>query len=434
MIQDLSFPRKDSLHLSVNAGVNSDDFPTAWGTFTIAADLILSLPPGARAATFDISAAYRITPVRPDQQASLCIQWEGKVYVDRAVMFGLASSAGVFGSIADMLVALYQAGGWPHVIKWVDDFFVIQLPGESWSEEEFMAFTGKLGVPWSPTKIRPLSTRQKYIGFIWDLDSKSVALPADKLAAVMDMLHSWIDPSPPVSAKGAASFHGKLVHISSIFSLIRPFLRGLALFAASFAAAYIKKSPSAAVKADLSWVRFIIQASPKSLPLQQSNPIDVQWWGDASSSFGVGVVVSGVWDVWQWTDSTIIGPGRQYDIGWAEAVAVELGLRLVLHLNLPTVQPGVTVLVRSDNKGVVGAVNRGRSRNAHTNRILKEIYKILAASQIKLSPTYVQSGINRADSLSRGQVADFLSAGGALHRSSVPLPDHLLGLLTPWSG
>ncbi|KAJ7435635.1 hypothetical protein FB451DRAFT_1062411 [Mycena latifolia] len=44
--------------------------------------LILSLPPGCVAATFDISAAYRLTPIRPDQQHALCVFWDGSVNVD----------------------------------------------------------------------------------------------------------------------------------------------------------------------------------------------------------------------------------------------------------------------------------------------------------------------------------------------------------------
>ncbi|KAG1872169.1 hypothetical protein F4604DRAFT_1513590, partial [Suillus subluteus] len=47
-------------------------------------ELILSLPPGCVAVTFDISAAYRITPIHPSQQNSLCVYWRGIVYVDRA--------------------------------------------------------------------------------------------------------------------------------------------------------------------------------------------------------------------------------------------------------------------------------------------------------------------------------------------------------------
>lgn len=56
-------------------------------------------------------------------------------------MFGLASSAGVFGAIADMLVALYKAAGFSRTLKWVDNFFVIHLLNENWTEQDFMALT-----------------------------------------------------------------------------------------------------------------------------------------------------------------------------------------------------------------------------------------------------------------------------------------------------
>ena len=153
MIQDLSYPRNHPSISSINADINPDEYPTAWGTFEATAQLVLSLPPGSRAATFDISAAYRITPVRPDQQNSLCILWEGKVRVDRAVMFGLASSTGVFGCVADMLVDIYVASGFGPLVKWVDDFFVICLPEHSWTEHDFLELTASIGVPWSIEKL-----------------------------------------------------------------------------------------------------------------------------------------------------------------------------------------------------------------------------------------------------------------------------------------
>ena len=111
MIQDMSYPRNHPSITSINHSINSDDFPTAWGIFDNTAALILSLPAGCLAATFDISAAYRLTPIRPNQQHHLCVFWKDMVYVDRAVMFGLSSSAGIFGSIGDMLIAIYRKAG-----------------------------------------------------------------------------------------------------------------------------------------------------------------------------------------------------------------------------------------------------------------------------------------------------------------------------------
>jgi hypothetical protein len=216
LVQDMSFPRNDPDTPSVNSGVDPDDFPTAWGTFESTAVLVLSLPPGCMAATFDISAAYRLAPIRPDQQNSLCILWMGKVYVDRAVMFGLTSSAGVFGSIADMLVDIYCKAGFDAIRKWVDDFFVIRFPHQSWTEEEFMELTGSVGVPWSLKKMCPLAVTQRYIGFMWNLDTKTVALPEEKVQATHRLLHEWLQEGASFTAHEAASAHGRLVHISCI--------------------------------------------------------------------------------------------------------------------------------------------------------------------------------------------------------------------------
>ena len=141
LVQYLSFPRNSPDTPSVNFFINSDDFPTEWGTFSAASALILSLPPGCTAATFDISSAYRLVPVRPAQQNHCCVLWEGKVYVDRAVCFGCRSSAGIFGAVADMLVAIYNAYGYGPLIKWVDNFLVIWLPLYTHSEDDFIHLT-----------------------------------------------------------------------------------------------------------------------------------------------------------------------------------------------------------------------------------------------------------------------------------------------------
>ena len=55
---------------------------------------------------------------------------------------------------------------------------------------------------------------------------------------------------------------------------------------------------------------------------------DIDWWGDASTSFGIGVVVGEFFAIWKYTPGFQVGPKRAFDIGWAEAVAMELGLRL----------------------------------------------------------------------------------------------------------
>ena len=131
----MSYPQNTPTVISVNAAIDPDSFPTAWGSFKATSALILSLPAGCVAALFNISAAYHLTPIQPNQKQHLCVFWKGRIYVDWAVMFGLSSSAGVFGAIANMLVALYQAAGFNTILKWVNDFFVVRQPNETWTEQ-----------------------------------------------------------------------------------------------------------------------------------------------------------------------------------------------------------------------------------------------------------------------------------------------------------
>lgn len=161
-----------------------------------------------------------MTPIRPDQQHLFCLFWEGLVYLDRAVCFGMSSSAGIFGAVADMLVAIYRASGFPTLLKWVDNFFAIRLPGEHWSEDDVVKVSASLGVPWAHEKMRPFASRQRYIGFDWDLGKKTVSLPFKKLESITSLVKMWCLPRAKFSAHDAAHLHGKLVHISCILPLI----------------------------------------------------------------------------------------------------------------------------------------------------------------------------------------------------------------------
>jgi hypothetical protein len=435
LIQDLSFPRNDPTIPSVNDVIDSDDFPTEWGTFTDTALLVLELPSGCLAATFDITSAYRITPTRPEEQNALCVFWKGRVYVDQAVAFGLASSAGVFGSLADMLVAIYAAAGFGPIKKWVDDFLVIRLPGQQWVEQDFIALTAAIGVPWSASKTRPLASVQRYIGFDWDIQNKTVALPEEKYAKLLQLVKAWSAEGARFAARKAAQLHGKLVYVATIFPLVRPFLKSIVKFGKKFTNARAKLQPSASLLADLTWVKFILASHLHTIPLAVDNPLDLGWWGDASTSFGIGIAVGEYWAVWQWAPGFEVGPNKSHDIGWAEAVAVELGLRLALHTGLVKARPTSTArfLVRSDNAGVVAVTNKGRSRSANTNRVLKHIYQLLAVEGCVLRAEYVPLRDNVTDALSRGDIAAFLAGfSAAKTRLQVELPEHLANKLRSW--
>ncbi|OJA18928.1 hypothetical protein AZE42_12981, partial [Rhizopogon vesiculosus] len=50
-----------------------------------------------------------------------------------------------------------------------------------------MALTAYCGVPWSLEKLRPFALIQRYIGFDWNLEEKTVAIPEEKLSKTQNL-------------------------------------------------------------------------------------------------------------------------------------------------------------------------------------------------------------------------------------------------------
>lgn len=244
---------------------------------------------------------------------------------------------------------------------------------------------------------------------------------------ICSSLFHWLSDDTKVTAHEAASLHGKLIHILGIYPLIRPFLQSISRFAQGFRSHWARLHPPPPVLADITWIDNMLSLLPSKLPLTHMMPVDLDWWGDTSTSFGIGVTVGHHWAIWQWNPGVIVGPGHQFDIGWAEAVAIEMGLRMVLDEQL--LSPNL-YLVRSDNSGVVTALNKGQSRSRETNKVLINIFTILACHGAHLSTIYVPSHSNVTDALSRGDIPSFLKGfPQARNRSYPPIPHHLSHLM-----
>jgi hypothetical protein len=84
------------------------------------------------------------------------------------------------------------------------------------------------------------------------------------------------------------------------------------------------------------------------------------------------MIIGSYWAVWKWAPSFKVGLQQDFDIGSAKAVAVKLGLWLALSLGIVGNGKlgGHTLLVWSDNAGIVTVTNKGQSHSRKTNKIL----------------------------------------------------------------
>ncbi|CDO75102.1 hypothetical protein BN946_scf185010.g27 [Trametes cinnabarina] len=435
LIQNCSF--RDEFGVSVNDLIDSDDFPTVWGTAAEVADIVANAPPGTQLATLDIDAAFRRIPIYPAHKAYLVIQCEdGQFYIDHVCPFGVSSGTGLQGAVMDPFVALLDARGWGPNRKWVDNLLNGRYPSggsaeEGWtythSVNDIFRLAGVIGVPLHQDKWTPHASRAEYAGFLWNVDDKTVSLSEKKRSKYLHRVVEAIQVSRGGSArldlKTVQKLNGTLSHCAFVYPQGRTFLSGLYAFAASFRNEFAPRYPPKSVISDLSWWRDLLsQPSAKRTLLPRMPLADMDLWVDASSSWGIGLVMGDTWDAWRWAVPYEIWHADARDIGWAEMVAIELALRSLDQNGLRN----ANVLLRSDNEGVVHAFKRGRSRNFQVNLSIRRTEALCMARNIVVQPVYVNTKINRADPVSRGSPGPGLVRAKAVFELSQELKPYLV--------
>ena len=73
-----------------------------------------------------------MVPVNPDDQFLLAVEWANRIYIDKALPFGLRLAPKIFSAIADAIQWILQHHGIPNLLHYLDDFiFVSKNPFEA---------------------------------------------------------------------------------------------------------------------------------------------------------------------------------------------------------------------------------------------------------------------------------------------------------------
>ena len=114
-VHNFSYPHKPFPDtMSVNAHIDSDDFPCTWGTFTTVTLIIAHLPPGSQASVHDMAEAYCTIPAKPDQWPGLIIHLrvDDQFAINVCNNFGLTSAGGIYGMVADVELTCSRDREW----------------------------------------------------------------------------------------------------------------------------------------------------------------------------------------------------------------------------------------------------------------------------------------------------------------------------------
>lgn len=134
---------------------------------------------------------------------------------------------------------------------------------------------------------------------------------------------------------------------------------------------------------------------------RQLHPIgplqDPHIYVDASTSWGIGIIVGDFWHAFPLVpDWKVSG----HDICWLEAVALELMFYFLCQLHFANTH----IIIYSDNNGAIGAHTKHCSPNIPINLCVHWTYAALIEHLIWPKLIYIESELNPADLISRGEL------------------------------
>jgi hypothetical protein len=337
----------------------------------------------------------------------------GEFYVDHVHPFGAACASSNAGMIANALVDIWRAEGVQPLLKYEDDFHIFRFPmpdgpflggqySYSYDRQAMLALVEPLSVPWHPEKgDGHFSSLTVFIGLQWDLVNLRVSLPESKRLKFRARVQTFVGSfeGQRCQLRDVEKLHGSLCYIAFVYMAGRSHLPSLSNFAASFKGnEHIHRYPPKSVITDLKWWKQVLHPADTFRQLTSHGPlIDMNIHVDASTSWGIGVIVDGRWCAFE------LAPGWKVegrDICWLETLAVEFTAYILEAMGIQNCR----VLIHSDNQGTIGSIDKGRSPNFHINLAVRRTFATLASLLITPVIEYVRSADNPADPISRGEL------------------------------
>lgn len=423
-INDLSFPRNDPSIPSVNSFVDPKQFLTTWDDFKKVAAFFRSSKDPLLLALFDWYKAYRQIPTLMAQWPYLMIlDPDGSILLDTRISFGGVAGCGSFGRPAD---------AWKHIMlaehdlvtifRWVDDNLFIKRVASSTTMKDIIIRSRELGVITSPTKCFEFAYEQKFIGFIWEGFNKTVRLPDRKLAEQKAQVAEFLVDGQKFSRDQVEVLTGRLTHVSYILPQLRCYLNGLYRWVHSWVHLFARKLLPEDAREDLLFWRATLDSFKNMRLIASAETKEIGWVGDASTSFGIAVIIGERWTQFRLRDGWGESNGIRRGIAWLETVAIRMGLLMLGQLDI---RPGQNLKVWTDNTTSESAMNKRKSRDRGVNKEWKVIQSLLIQMQLDLTPLRVTSADNQADALSRGVVSGHRQE----MRMKIQIPHDLLNML-----
>ena len=211
----------------MNDGIDSDFCSLVYTSVEQVAAVVAGFSRGALLAKIDVESAYRLVPVHPHDRPLQAVQWEGMIYVDSMLPFGLRSAPKIFNAIADALEWCVRTTGVRYIFHYLDDFIVVGAPDSPECADALAVLIracADLGVPIAAHKREGPATCLTFLGIEVDTMASQLRLPRDKLLRLQAQLAEWGDRRV-CERRDLESLIGTLNHACKVVRSGRSFLR-----------------------------------------------------------------------------------------------------------------------------------------------------------------------------------------------------------------
>ncbi|KAF7311173.1 hypothetical protein MKEN_01018500 [Mycena kentingensis (nom. inval.)] len=377
---------------AINELIDKDLFPTSFDFASRVAEVIANAPAGTQACSFDFESFHRTVPVHPAHKPYIVFKVGDKFIIDHDHCFGLRSASSNAGQPGNATVrTTWRVSSSRSRTQFLS-------PRSGTRGDEFVGLIDDINAPWHPRKCgKRFEPDFIFIGFLWDIARRRVSLPESKRLKYLHRVVTFLEKNL-VSLKEIQQVHGTLVHVTFVFrdgaSRLPPISKSMhRYYKNEFKKWHI---PESARNALLWWCDRLNDPHAYRALVPLPPLTDLRIFVDASTSWGVGVIIGDRWYAMRLRPDWRLKDTR--DICWLEAAALEILFLFLIQLG----HTNSHLLIHSDNYGAIGAHDKGRSTNPELNLCVRRSSESLLVHNIVPHLVYVPSAENPADKISRG--------------------------------
>ena len=161
-------------------------------------------------------------------------------------------------------------------------------------------FSTMLGIPWETTKTVPFGYSIPYLGFLWDLQNCSVAIPSTKKEKYKITIAEWI-ANTTHHLEDVQKLYGKHLHTSLMVPARRAYLTNLESMLSTFNnCPFVPHHAPQGTTQDLElWTKTLSLLSVARAIPEPHEVINAQAYSDASSGVSIAITIGHRWRAWQ---------------------------------------------------------------------------------------------------------------------------------------